>query len=370
MIFEQKLKHFLILFQICGLDSQALTNQTEFIKLLRIWNYILIATAVGGALAVYSLSNAIFSDIDPIGKLTDIVQVMTPLVTYFVVLLEAVVQRNTQQQILLQMTELDHSLQAMGVLQLNKRWQQMKKFFFIKFILINIACLSFELLIIGSFFGRDAWAYDWLVKLPTFVFNRISDLRYMLYVDCLKIYIEILNELIFGFRKWESNEANSKNIWVIKSKDIGQQRRLKQLKQLYSLTWELSELLNARMGRTILATITANFIELTINLYWVYAYLHIRTLVLESWYYPVPRLILLIALFNTCEHCWRHIRRTHECIHQISRHKPALISSAMLKRFCLQVNHSQIVLSANGFFNIDYQTLNSVSNSTTYNLVR
>lgn len=185
----------------------------------------------------------------------------------------------------------------------------------------------------------------------------------MLLVDSLRVYVENMNMAVINFCKTETNKKsfNKRNIWFIKSKELRQQWLLKQLKELYSLTWELSELINTRMSRTILATITANFIELTINLYWVYAYLHVRTLVLESWYYPIPRLTLLITLFYSCENCWCHIRQTHQCIHQITRYKSALINNITLKRFCLQVNYSPIVLTANDFFNIDYQTLNAVS---------
>lgn len=370
MGFESTFKHFLIVFQICGVESLALSTQTPYLMLVRAWNHILIACNIGGAVAVYIWSDAIFSDIDPIGKLTDIVQVMTPLVTYFVVLLEAVVQRNIQQQIQLHMMELDSTVEVLGI-RLDRKWHQLRREFFIKFILVNCVCVSFELLIIGSFFGRGAWAFDWLVKLPCFVCNRISDLKYMLYIDCLRVYIETLNELVENFCLNESiqdtsgnrktSSSSTRSIWAIKMKDVMQNWRLKQLKELYSRTWQLSELINNRMGRTILTTITANFIELTINLYWVYAYLHVSELVLESYYYPIPRLILVMTLFKTCGFCWNRIRQAHESIHQISRYKPALINSITLKRFCLQINHLPIVVSANDFFEINYKTLNSVS---------
>lgn len=90
MNFEHQFKYFLILFQVCDLDSQALTQHTELVALLHAWNYFLIVVVIGAMAAIYCLSDAIFSDIDPIGKLTDIVQVCTPLVTYFVLLVEAV----------------------------------------------------------------------------------------------------------------------------------------------------------------------------------------------------------------------------------------------------------------------------------------
>lgn len=177
MGFESYFKIYLVCFKICGLDSQALSSQTESIMFYQLfWNYCLITIVIGSTAAIYCLSSAIFSDIDPIGKLTDIVQVMTPLLTYFVVLLEAIHRKREQQKLLLKMVELDNCLQVLGV-RLDASWQKLKRNFTIKFVMINTICLSFELLIIGSFFGRNAWAYDWLVKLPTFVLNRMSDWR-------------------------------------------------------------------------------------------------------------------------------------------------------------------------------------------------
>lgn len=371
---------FCVWFQLFGITTLDYTSKFNNKKCIYIWQWTLLCIIFVLFCFIWANAGALFSDDDPIGTLTDMIQVMVPFCVLFIVILEGVVTGGLQEAFVEKLNSIDEQLRAMGV-DLNVKERNILKPFLVKVVVLNGVGWLFELLIIVSFYLRGSWIYDWTIKLPAFSVNRFSDCHYMLLIDCLRIRIECLNELIREFTGVEENRVVTLDFHG--KRDVYNKIRVKQLKQLYEDLYILMQVINKRMAKSILATITSNFIELTINLYWVYAYLHVKIIVkgtcvllshtltpnlhiiisTESYYYPIPRITLFMCLFYTCENCWRQIRLIKSNVSSIIKNHPALVNSVILRRFVMQVQQSPITLSANQLFVIDYEALFAVSQS-------
>lgn len=270
---------FCILFQILGLTTTEYTSKFNNKKGIYIWQWQLLFVIFILFCFIWAYAGNLFSDDDPIGTLTDMIQVMVPFCVLFIVILEGAVTGKLQETFVEKINSIDDQLRVMGVDICEKEFRMLKSYFG-KVVFLNGVSWTFELLIIVSFYLRGSWIYDWTIKLPAFSVNRFSDCHYMLLIDSLRIRIECLNELIEEFNGIKDIERNEVVRTSFRGKrDILNKIQIKYLKQLYEDLYELMQLINKRMAKSILATITSNFIELTINLYWVYAYLHVKIIV-------------------------------------------------------------------------------------------
>lgn len=268
-----------ILFQILGLTTTEYTSKFNNKKGIYIWQWTLLFVIFILFCFIWAYAGNLFSDDDPIGTLTDMIQVMVPFCVLFIVILEGAVTGKLQETFVEKLNSIDDQLRVMGV-DVCEKERRMLKPYFGKVVFLNGVSWTFELLIIVSFYLRGSWIYDWTIKLPAFSVNRFSDCHYMLLIDSLRIRIECLNELIEEFNGIKDIERNEVVRTSFRGKrDILNKIQIKYLKQLYEDLYELIQLINKRMAKSILATITSNFIELTINLYWVYAYLHVKIIV-------------------------------------------------------------------------------------------
>lgn len=266
---------FCAFYQLIGLTTVDFTGKFNNKRGIFIWQWTLLIVIFILFCFIWAYADMLFSDDDPIGKLTDMIQVMVPFCVLFTVILEGVLSQKQQESFVETIASIDNQLKTMGI-DIRVKERKLLKHYIIKVIILNVVSWSFELCIIISFYLRGSWIYDWTIKLPAFSVNRFSDCQYMLLVDSLRLRIESLNELIeelsgSGVMK---KDINFVNVDVVK--DVKYKIGIKYLKQLYEDLYVLTQIINKRMAKSILATITSNFIELTINLYWVYAYLHVK----------------------------------------------------------------------------------------------
>lgn len=257
-----------------GLTTIDYTGKFNNKKCIFVWQWTLLLIIFILFCFIWAYAGELFSDDDPIGKLTDMIQVMVPFCVLFTVILEGVLTGALQETFVETLNSIDDQLRMMGI-DIRVKERQMLKSYIVKVVVLNGVSWTFELLIVVSFYLRGSWIYDWTIKLPAFSVNRFSDCHYMLVIDSLRLRIESLNELIEEFAGWGSSETD-KSLVVDSLKEVRYKIRMKYLKQLYEDLYTLTQIINKRMAKSILATITSNFIELTINLYWVYAYLHVK----------------------------------------------------------------------------------------------
>lgn len=267
---------FCVLFQIFGLTTIDYTGKFNNKKCVYIWQWTLVLVIFILFCFIWAYAGELFSDDDPIGKLTDMIQVMVPFCVLFTVIFEGVMTGGLQETFVETLNSIDDQLRMMGI-DIRVKERKMLKPYLIKLVVLNGVSWTFELLIIISFYLRGSWIYDWTIKLPAFSVNRFSDCHYMLLIDCLRLRIESLNELIEQLSGLGAIEIEAdKSLTIDFVKDVRHKIRIKLLKQLYEDLYTLMQIINQRMAKSILATITSNFIEVTINLYWVYAYLHVK----------------------------------------------------------------------------------------------
>lgn len=313
--------------------------------------------AVLAALAAYVARHPayVFFDNDAIGALTDIIQLAAPFAAHFLCLAEAVRTRRLRRRLRQRLQRADRELERACVGQrfdasnAGAMWRYLRKA-----TALFALCAATETRIVAAIGANAVWQHLWSVLLFSLVAQRVQHAQLVWHADEVRWRLQRCAALL------EQSAAAVDG-------DCGGVAEA--LRRYHSALWLVTEQLNATFGWCTLATVTANFVGLSVNLYWNYVGLYFGSnpFVMESLLGSVPP---TLALWVVCE-AGDGLQAAAAAIGgQVHRersggrfgggvHRSRLVS-AVVRRFSLQVRQLRFALSARGFFDINFDLFKGV----------
>ncbi|GAB0099344.1 hypothetical protein DMENIID0001_152000 [Sergentomyia squamirostris] len=179
------------------------------------------------------------------GTFTDVLQLVAPVLTHFIMLIEA---QNFRQMDLKMWSRIEHVDRMMSV----PRAASTKSL--VKAVAFNALSLIVDIYVIVSVHPvATEWARLCCARIFSFCVERLMVTHYVLHIDYIANRLNEIKEQI---------EHTSKMVTI------------KKLIQSHRSLWELSTDINKRSTYAILAALIDNFILLTVNTYWCYTKLH------------------------------------------------------------------------------------------------
>lgn len=291
------------LFAVCAFAPQ---KSIIIERLLIGWciiNFLILATI--SSLVVYYYKY-IFFDSDAIGALTDVMQLAAPFCAHYIIIIESLYTKSKRLHVWQLMNQVDYSLTATLKINTSKMVRLGMKRYFIKAMLTQVICIATEIRIMAYIYPNLEWSRLWYAKFFTFSACRSNHLFYIFFVDMVKIRMEIIGEALLNLNRLWFVGGNSGKL---------QLRQLAVLKEAYTKLWNASQIIDIVFGWSVLINVTANFVCLSVNLYWNYAamYFGSNPYWLESLMGSAPLIFILAVLCYSCEEC--HGKVSKACTH-------------------------------------------------------
>lgn len=257
-ILNNHLSYFSIIFQSFGI-CKVLPNTKKCLKNLIIFGRIFhILIILGIIYVIYTYEHIIFYPTDIIGKFTDIIQLVFPILTHVTAIFETLATRKEQMKIWIRIIKGNLILKEFKSY-LNKKEETT---YIKKFILLNLICFSTECAIITlATLSHDyGWRNHWFTRIFSNIVGRLLNLHYILYIDLICSRIRVINdelkEITHSINRSEDNKLTYSKI--------------RKIKKLHSNFWDISQSVNSRFGFSLLVSITNYFICLTVDSYWMF----------------------------------------------------------------------------------------------------
>lgn len=270
-----KFASFVILFQFCGACIGPINLPSKF----KIPARILIIISVGHILFNLSIiaygyfhPQYIISSVYASMNFNEYIQVFTPILANLVVLSESLYYRHLDTKMWSQIYELetvcikmrrDNHHDFITTLYRNYLW------IFMPLNVITISVELFNVVSISTIF--EIWFINYLMRVPSFLLNRINHLYYLLIV----IIIERINQFV-GNEIEQIDRKLKRSLRRPNDHEIS--KKLVALKRMYSLLWALNRNLNQRFGWALLTGMLAHFLVIVISGYWYYFRLYFNVM--------------------------------------------------------------------------------------------
>lgn len=255
-ILENHLSYYTIFFQIFTICTVILPNTkkiiTFFLNFCAILNLILLSAIVYFA---FKYEKYIFYSRDIIGKITDIIQLLAPIISHMVIICESLRTKRKQSEIWNKLITSNSLLKSVSYKREEIRYSM-------KFFLLNFFSILTEIVILRLERRDLKYTKLWYCKLYSNIVVRFENLQIILYVDILGSRLKIINSEMKTMSK-------SSHIGFKKSIDLESYEKLEKIKVLYSLLWDISQTLNSRFGWSLLFSIIYYFVCLTVDFYWI-----------------------------------------------------------------------------------------------------
>ncbi|KAH8377756.1 hypothetical protein KR093_006992 [Drosophila rubida] len=235
-------------------------------------------------------------------------------------------------------------------------WTRYIKYFFLG--VLNVASVLPGIFIIQHY---HYIGYFWY-SLTAVIIIRFQCLLLLLYAELLGYHVELL-----GLRLLDVHNSRQLGVHSVPVAKLSLEYLLS-LKRAYMELYRLFEQYNALYGWSIVCIFVVMFLDSIINIYWallvlakIYNFVFIY--MMSSTFTP-----LLILLFTFCrcgEYCKRQARLLYHvrglaCISQRQSEPSSQAYTAVLAEFAMQVEQDALIISAEGFMNIDYSLLMSI----------
>lgn len=264
----------LILYQLCGMCPISLNSnkQQRCLEIMfTLWSWLCTAGVVTLFVIALFYVNEIFDDNDSIlGSLNNIIKFLTVVGTHIVVLIESWLTKHNQVKIWDKFQIVDKSFTKMDLhtSQNNKNYQ---KNYVIKFLLCFGFAWFIEITIISAVQDDIQWRNSWSVTIFSVMISRLRHIQETMYIDLLTFRLNVIKkELKQIVHLSNKNDINMKE--EIHTKILF--NKVKVIKEAYNILWEISVHINKCFGFSQLFNLMYNFIQLTCDLYWVYAMLY------------------------------------------------------------------------------------------------
>lgn len=255
-ILENHLSYYTIFFQIFTICTVILPNTKKiinfFLNFCAILNLILLSAIVFFA---FKYEQYIFYSRDIIGKITDIIQLLAPIISHMVLICESLRTKREQNEIWSKLITSNSLLKSVSYKKNEIRYT-------IKFFILNFVSILTEIVILRLERHDLKYTKLWYCKLYSNIVVRLENLQIILYVDILGSRLKIINNEMRTMSK-------SRTVGLKKSTDLESYKKIQKIKVLYSLLWDISQTLNCRFGWSLLFSIINYFVCLTVDFYWI-----------------------------------------------------------------------------------------------------
>lgn len=209
----------------------------------------------------------VFAQGSPVSKFVDIIQLVLPLSTHIIVILEGFLKRQKDREIRELMDKVESELQRQRV-NLVKFDKTLKRRYYTSMIIVQSISLIMEITIIATITESPDWMRNWFARVISFVLTRMAIFHYNLTVEYLSSRLKVLIKELMELQEYcNGNQLNT-------SHDSYLCKRIEMIKRTHLNLWRISDIHNDRHSIFILVAITSFFLCLTIDFYWMYANLY------------------------------------------------------------------------------------------------
>lgn len=257
-ILNSHLAYFSIIFQSFGI-CKVLPNTKEFLKNFIIFGRIFHISILLGIIYIICIyEEYLFYPSDLIGKFTDVIQLVFPILTHISAICESLATRKKQMKIWIRIINGNLILKEFKSY-LNKKEE---KTYIKKFILLNLICFSTECAVItlATVSNDFRWRNHWFTRIFSNIVGRLLNLHYILYIDLICSRVRVINDELKDITNKVNTNEDNKVIY----------RKIRKIKKLHSIFWDISQSVNSRFGYSLLISITNYFICLTVDCYWMF----------------------------------------------------------------------------------------------------
>lgn len=297
-------------FQAIGLSSAPSSSATSNDRLLLI---VIIFNAVAliiASIIMYVYAPLIFyiNDTDIIGSLTDIIQIAGIYAAHYVMLIESRFTNRMRKNIWKSYERIDRRLSVILKIDINSERKRAMRSYAWKALAIHGGCFAIEVRVMTYVTENEPWSRHWYLSIYTMIVCRSMHLFYMLFVDMLRLRMDIIANELKKLSGGMCGGGFTTNV------DIEQTIRLALLKETHNSLWMISEGMRKSFGWSELMNITANFVCSAINLYWNYTALYFGTNPWwrESLIASVPLFVILATLCHSSESCHSSVSAQNE----------------------------------------------------------
>lgn len=257
-ILKNHLSYFTIFFQIFTISSVTLPNTKKILSLIlnfcAILNLFVLSAIV---FLAFKYEEYIFYSRDIIGKFTDIIQLLAPIISHMVIIYESLRTKREQIKVWNKII-LANSLLKSG------SYKKDELQYSIKFFLLNFLSILTEVVILVLEKHDLKYTKLWYCKLYSNNVVRLENLQIILYVDLLGSRLrKINNEMKLLNNLSNVSSSNQKT-------DLNTYKKIRKFKILHSILWDISQTLNTRFGWSLLFSIINYFVCLTVDFYWIF----------------------------------------------------------------------------------------------------
>lgn len=258
---KNHLSHFSIIFQFFGICKVLPNTKKNLVNLILFGPFFHSSILLGMVIIIYTYEEHIFYPSDIIGKFTDVIELVFPILTHVIAILETLTTRKEQMKIWIRIIQGNLILKEFKSY-LNKKEE---KTYIKKFILLNLICFSTELAVImlATVTNDYRWRNHWCTRLFSNIVGRLLNLHYILYIDLIYSRVRVINDELKDIsHRININEDNQLNY-----------KKISKIKKLHSNFWVMSQSVNSRFGFSLLVSITNYFVCLTVDFYWMFIHL-------------------------------------------------------------------------------------------------
>lgn len=254
----------------------------------------------------------ILIDFNDINRFTASVKLESVFITHLIIIFESLMTKNVHNQLWNRANVIDRQFEQLHLDPDNVQRKVLHRIGALKFIGLEVIALAIEvnMLFVDRTLG---WAYIRYATVVSTMVTRTRHLQHTLYVDAIRMrFVVLRQELRKMVRRSRAavlqdfeKKAESNLDDVIR--ELGE--RLKTVKNIYTMLFEMTLNLNTCFGLSQLANITLNFIETINDLYWLYAELNINLLtdIWDRCALLLPVGLALSMLMYSCEQCLREV---------------------------------------------------------------
>ncbi|XP_055383690.1 putative gustatory receptor 2a, partial [Condylostylus longicornis] len=246
-------------------------------------------------------------------------------------------------------------------------------------IILTILILNMLILInfiIGTNFNTVYWYSFFTVQSL-----RLRVIQCFSYIILVNERFDILNEILLNFIKEQYNykkrifTIDSVNSLIENNNNMKSNKNIETilaLKHIYNGLWDTVNLINECFGWSLLSIITSYFLDFTSNAYWLF-------MAIENMAEPetiwkclgtmLPLILIIGYLSWGCQECSNKGERTGNLVNKLEKSNENEKYNALISEFSLQIIHEPISITANGFFNINFNLLGSMAAATVTYLV-
>lgn len=294
---DEDIRTFIWLFQFCSFLIPISENKFPLKNIsFYAWSLAHLGITMLELIMIYVYQNETFHQGSTIGKILDIVQVILPITTHLVLIVETILNWKIQLEMWQCIQSIKKRTKLIGI----------KTKSFLKTYLIEISTLAFvgmvtEAVIIASIIDDDSFVRSWYLRLWSLYMIRFGLMQLIFYVEWIAHYMKVIR---MGLHHNSQNDKSDANL-------------LNELKNLHLDIWLFSERFNQRFCWSILMLMIHLFITIIISFYWIVARLYFQRYeaILASSFISISPITNLLILLYACQQCQTQVSSGPSGIH-------------------------------------------------------